>query len=73
MYLLGGPYNKDYNVLESILESPYFGNYHIAQLLVSGGRIQLVASKETFDQTFTDSSAALKGLSGERALGVHIA
>ena len=28
-YLLGGPHNKDYSILRSILGSPYLGNYHL--------------------------------------------
>ena len=28
-YLIGGPYNKDYSILGSILASLILGNYHI--------------------------------------------
>ena len=34
-YLLGGPYNKDYSILGSILGCPILGNYHMVQSLNS--------------------------------------
>ena len=35
--ILGGPYNKDYSILGSILGSPILGNYPITQLFTDSG------------------------------------
>ena len=39
-YLFGGPYNKDYTILGSILGSPYFGKLPYANMSQSLNSLQ---------------------------------
>ena len=36
-YPYGGPYNKDYSILGSILGPPVSGNYHVAAVVCIAG------------------------------------
>ena len=48
-YVLGGPYNKDYNILGSILGSPILGNYYMVSDLVPHLEFILAAKACVFE------------------------
>ena len=54
-HILGGPYNKDYIILESMLGSPFLGNYHAdSQLSIKSNS---VSADSCFAQTAQSENA----------------
>ena len=54
-YLFGGPHNKDYNLLGSILGSPFLGNYQMTSQTDCSGPAHL-ASKRTCIKAVVNSA-----------------